>query len=56
MADADLQAVHDEMIQVAFAAGEMILSANPADIDTGTKLNCTSHPDYAAIAWDLLFF
>lgn len=40
MADLDLQAVHDEMISVAYAAGQMILAANPADIDIGSKLNC----------------
>lgn len=40
MADPNLQAVHDEMIATAYAAGEMMLSANPADIDTDTKLNC----------------
>lgn len=39
MGDLDLQAVHDEMIQVAHEAGRMILAANPADIETGTKLN-----------------
>ena len=40
MADLDLQAIHDEMISVAHAAGEMMLAANPGDINTGTKLNC----------------
>lgn len=40
MADLDLQAVHDVMVAVAYEAGHMILAANPADIDTGTKLNC----------------
>ncbi|KAG6041682.1 hypothetical protein E4U41_002956, partial [Claviceps citrina] len=35
----DLQAVHDEMVSVAYEAGRMILAANPADLDTGTKLN-----------------
>lgn len=40
MADLDLQAIHDEMIAVAYDAGAMMLAANPADIDTGTKLNC----------------
>ncbi|POR33648.1 Inositol monophosphatase 1 [Tolypocladium paradoxum] len=39
MADLDLQAVHDEMVSLAYEAGLMILAANPADIDTGTKLN-----------------
>lgn len=42
MADLDLQAVHDEMVAIAYEAGRMILSANPADLDTGTKLNCMS--------------
>jgi myo-inositol-1(or 4)-monophosphatase len=41
MADVNLQAVHDELVLVAYEAGRMILSANPADIGTGTKLNCT---------------
>ena len=40
MADLDLQAVHDEMVATAYAAGEMMLAANPGDIDTDTKLNC----------------
>ncbi|KZZ91170.1 myo-inositol-1-monophosphatase [Moelleriella libera RCEF 2490] len=39
MADLNLQAVHDEMVAVAYEAGRMILAANPADLDTGTKLN-----------------
>ncbi|KAJ6444255.1 Inositol monophosphatase, metal-binding site [Purpureocillium lavendulum] len=39
MADIDLQAVHDAMVLAAYEAGKMILAANPADIDTGTKLN-----------------
>lgn len=42
MAEIDLQAVHDEMVAVAYQAGVMILAANPADIDTDTKLNCTT--------------
>lgn len=42
MASLDLQAVHDEMVAVAYEAGRMILAANPVDLDTGTKLNCTS--------------
>lgn len=42
MADLDLQAIHDELISVAYDAGAMMLAANPADIDTGTKLNCKS--------------
>lgn len=42
MADLDLQAIHDEMVSVAHSAGAMMLAANPADIDTGTKLNCPS--------------
>jgi myo-inositol-1(or 4)-monophosphatase len=40
MADLNLQAIHDEMVSVAYDAGAMMLAANPADIDTGTKLNC----------------
>lgn len=39
MADIDLQAIHDEMVAVAYQAGVMILAANPADIGTDTKLN-----------------
>ncbi|KAF4466183.1 quinic acid utilization QUTG (inositol-1(or 4)-monophosphatase) [Fusarium albosuccineum] len=39
MADLDLKAVHDELISVAYEAGAMILAANPAELDTGTKLN-----------------
>ncbi|KAK5998216.1 Inositol monophosphatase 2 [Cladobotryum mycophilum] len=39
MAEVNLQAVHDEMVLVAYEAGRMILSANPADIGTDTKLN-----------------
>ena len=42
MADLDLQAVHDELISVAYEAGAMILGANPGSIDTDTKLNCMS--------------
>lgn len=42
MADINLQAIHDEMVLVAYEAGRTILSANPADIGTGTKLNCAS--------------
>ncbi|OPB37994.1 inositol monophosphatase [Trichoderma guizhouense] len=39
MADLNLQAIHDEMVLVAYEAGRTIMSANPADIGTGTKLN-----------------
>ncbi|KAK0388659.1 hypothetical protein NLU13_4902 [Sarocladium strictum] len=39
MADLDLEAVRDLMISVAYEAGAMMLAANPADIDQGTKLN-----------------
>ncbi|KAM6515896.1 hypothetical protein FALCPG4_014102 [Fusarium falciforme] len=39
MADLDLKAVHDEMVSVAYEAGAMILAANPAELDTDTKLN-----------------
>ncbi|KFA62472.1 hypothetical protein S40285_05849 [Stachybotrys chlorohalonatus IBT 40285] len=35
----NLQAIHDELVLVAYEAGRMMLSANPANIDTGTKLN-----------------
>ena len=40
MADLDLQAVHDEMVAVAYEAGRMMLAADPARLDTHTKLNC----------------
>lgn len=43
MADLDLKAVHDEMVSVAYEAGAMILAANPAELDTDTKLNCMKH-------------
>ncbi|KAI6781439.1 Inositol monophosphatase-like protein [Emericellopsis cladophorae] len=39
MGDLDLQAIHDEMVSIAYAAGAMMLEANPQDIDQGTKLN-----------------
>ncbi|OAQ71222.1 myo-inositol-1-monophosphatase [Pochonia chlamydosporia 170] len=39
MAEINPQAVHDEMVAIAYEAGRMILAANPADLDTGTKLN-----------------
>ncbi|KAI1386369.1 inositol monophosphatase [Hypoxylon trugodes] len=39
MADLNLQEIHDTLISVAHEAGRMILSANPTDISTGTKLN-----------------
>lgn len=42
MAHPNLEAVRDEMVAVAYEAGRMILAANPASIDTGTKLNCAS--------------
>jgi hypothetical protein len=44
MTDLDLQAIHDEMVAIAYEAGAMMLKANPADIDTGTKLNCNNYP------------
>ncbi|KAG6044662.1 hypothetical protein E4U39_003109 [Claviceps sp. Clav50 group G5] len=39
MTELDLEAVRDEMVAMAYEAGRMILAANPADLDTGTKLN-----------------
>lgn len=39
MADLNLQKIQDTLISVAHEAGRMILSANPTDIDKGTKLN-----------------
>lgn len=44
MADLNLQEIHDTLISVAHEAGRMILSANPTDISTGIKLNCTLTP------------
>ncbi|KAI0158474.1 inositol monophosphatase [Pestalotiopsis sp. NC0098] len=38
-ADLDLQDIHDTLVSIAFDAGRMILTANPSDIDQGTKLN-----------------
>jgi myo-inositol-1(or 4)-monophosphatase len=46
MTDLDLQAIHDEMVAIAYEAGAMMLKANPADIDTGTKLNCKYPPPH----------
>lgn len=40
MADINLQAIHDEMVSVAYEAGKMMLSANPQDLNQDTKLNC----------------
>ncbi|KAI0387697.1 inositol monophosphatase [Hypomontagnella monticulosa] len=39
MTDLNLQEIHDKLVSVAHEAGRMILSANPTDIATGTKLN-----------------
>ncbi|KAI0484664.1 inositol monophosphatase [Xylariaceae sp. FL0804] len=39
MEDLNLQEIHDTLVEVAYEAGRMMLDANPADIDTGTKLN-----------------
>ncbi|PHH85049.1 hypothetical protein CDD83_987 [Cordyceps sp. RAO-2017] len=39
MADLDLQAIHDEMVSLAYEAGRTILAADPLSIDMGTKLN-----------------
>jgi myo-inositol-1(or 4)-monophosphatase len=44
MADIDLQDVHDTLLAIAYEAGQMILDANPQDIDQGTKLNCKLEP------------
>ena len=40
MADLNLTEIHDTLVELAFAAGKMILAANPQDLDTDTKLNC----------------
>jgi hypothetical protein len=42
MENLDLKKVQHVMVSVAYDAGIMILSANPANIDTDTKLNCTA--------------
>ncbi|KAK6066317.1 inositol monophosphatase [Seiridium cupressi] len=39
MADLDLQEIHDTLVSIAYDAGHKIISANPTDIDQGTKLN-----------------
>ncbi|KAI2637082.1 inositol monophosphatase [Hypomontagnella submonticulosa] len=39
MTNLNLQEIHDRLVSVAHEAGRMILSANPTDIATGTKLN-----------------
>ncbi|KAK8042595.1 inositol monophosphatase [Apiospora phragmitis] len=39
MANLDLEEIHDTLVEVAYEAGRMILSANPTDIATDTKLN-----------------
>jgi myo-inositol-1(or 4)-monophosphatase len=44
MAELDLQDIHDTLVSIAYDAGRMILSANPTDIDQGTKLNCKFLP------------
>lgn len=38
--DLDYGEIRDEMVSVAYAAGDMMLAANPGSIATGTKLNC----------------
>lgn len=40
MADLNLEEIRDTLVTVAYEAGRMILSANPTDIATDTKLNC----------------
>jgi hypothetical protein len=40
MADLNLKEIHDTLVSLAFEAGKMIMSANPQDLDQGTKLNC----------------
>ena len=42
MADIDLQAVHDLLVEVAFEAGQMIMAANTAKIKTDTKASGAS--------------
>jgi len=42
MSDLNLKEIHDLLVDLAFQAGKMIMSANPSDIDQGTKLNCAS--------------
>ncbi|KAL5612564.1 hypothetical protein BROUX41_004338 [Berkeleyomyces rouxiae] len=39
MSDLNLQEIHDFLVTLARKAGEMIISANPQDLDKDTKLN-----------------
>ncbi|KAJ2895894.1 hypothetical protein MKZ38_006050 [Zalerion maritima] len=39
MTDLNFEEIHDTLVSVALEAGRMILSANPTDIERGTKLN-----------------
>lgn len=60
-ADLDLQDIHDTLVSIAFDAGRMILTANPSDIDQGTKLNCefillSACVPYHRITWLLHLF
>lgn len=41
MAQHDLQAIHDCLIEIAEKAGKMITTANPSTSDSGSKKNCT---------------
>lgn len=55
MAELDLQAIHDEMVSVAYEAGKMIMAANPQDIGSDTKLNCEKSYQFKAPATMLTF-
>lgn len=39
MTEVDVQAIHDELVAIAYEAGKMMLAANPADIAMGSKIN-----------------
>lgn len=50
MAELNLQEIQDTLVEIAHEAGRMILSANPTDIDQGTKLNCKFTSSYFSYA------
>ncbi|TAQ90312.1 hypothetical protein B7494_g1355 [Chlorociboria aeruginascens] len=41
MTEINLQEIHDLLLEVAYEAGRMMLSATPSSLDSGTKKNCT---------------
>lgn len=44
MSNINLQEVHDNLLGIAFEAGQKITSANTNAIQTGTKINCMPWP------------